>query len=104
MSAASLERLKETFHSARELPPGERDTFLNGACGSDEPLRREIEALPEPDCDADDFIADPPASLVAGAFGISPDPSDAERMIGQYKLLKCIGSGGMGAVYRAERA
>ena len=43
-------------------------------------------------------------SLVADAFGGSPDPSDAGRMIGQYKLLECIGSGGMGAVYLAERA
>ena len=105
MSAASLERLKEIFHSAREFPPGKRDAFLTGACGSDEQLRREIDALLESDRAADDFIADPPAGLVADAFGdISSTPSDAGRMIGHYKLLECIGSGGMGAVYLAERA
>jgi serine/threonine protein kinase/tetratricopeptide (TPR) repeat protein len=104
MSATPLERLKEIFHSARELPSSEREAFLTGACGSDEQLRQEIEALLESDRAADDFIADPPARLVADAFGGSPDPSEAGRMIGQYKLLECIGSGGMGAVYLAERA
>jgi serine/threonine protein kinase len=104
MNSAPLERLKEIFHSARELPPGERDAFLTGACDGDEPLRREIEALLESDRAVEDFIADPPARLVADAFGSSPDPSEAGRMIGQYKLLDCIGTGGMGAVYLAERA
>ncbi|HMJ07301.1 MAG TPA: protein kinase [Chthoniobacterales bacterium] len=105
MNSAPLERLKEIFHSARELPPGERDAFLSSACGSDGQLRSEIEALLESDRAADDFIADPPAQLIADAFGgDSPPPSDAGRMIGQYKLIECIGSGGMGAVYLAERA
>ena len=104
MSAAPLERLKEIFHSARELPPSEREAFLTGACGSDEQLRQEIEALLESDRASDDFITDPPARLVADAFGGSPDPSEAGRMIGQYKLLECIGSGGMGEVNRAHPA
>jgi tetratricopeptide (TPR) repeat protein len=100
-----LERLKEIFHSARELPRAERDAFLIGACGGDVQLRREIDALLESDRAADDFIADPPARLVADAFSSdSHIPSEAGRMIGQYKLLECIGSGGMGAVYLAERA
>ncbi len=105
MNSAPLERVKEIFHSARELPFGERDAFLSGACGGNEELRREIDALLQSDRVAEDFIADPPARLVADAFGgDSPAPSDEERMIGHYKLLKCIGSGGMGAVYLAERA
>jgi serine/threonine protein kinase/tetratricopeptide (TPR) repeat protein len=105
MNSAPLDRLKEIFHSARQLPPGERDPFLNSACAGDERLRREIEALLESDRAADDFIADPPARLVVDAFGgSSPDPSEAGRMIGHYKLIKCIGSGGMGAIYLAERA
>jgi tetratricopeptide (TPR) repeat protein len=104
MSAAPLERLKEIFHSARALSPNEREAFLTGACGGNEQLRREIEALLESDHAADDFIADPPARLVADAFSGSYDPSDAGRMIGQYQLTECVGSGGMGTVYLAERA
>jgi serine/threonine protein kinase/tetratricopeptide (TPR) repeat protein len=105
MSSATLETLKEIFHSARELSPTERHAYLTRACGSNEQLRREVEALLESDHAADDFIADPPARLVADAFGGGvTDPSDAGRLIGHYKLLECIGSGGMGAVYLAERA
>jgi serine/threonine protein kinase/tetratricopeptide (TPR) repeat protein len=105
MNSAPLERLKAIFHSARELRPGDRDAFLTDACGSDEQLRREIEALIESHRAADDFIANPPARLVADAFGGDlHTSSDAGRMIGQYKLIECIGSGGMGAVYLAERA
>jgi len=104
MNTAPLEILKEIFHSARELPSRERAAFLTEACGGDEQLRVEIEALLHSDRAAENFIADPPARLVADAFGASPDPSEAGRKIGQYKLLKCIGTGGMGAVYLAERA
>jgi tetratricopeptide (TPR) repeat protein/predicted Ser/Thr protein kinase len=104
MNSAPLDRLKEIFHSARQLPPGKRDPFLNGACGGDEQLRREIEALLESDRAADGFIVDPPARLLADAFGGSPDLSEAGRIIGQYKVRQRIGSGGMGAVYLAERA
>jgi serine/threonine protein kinase/tetratricopeptide (TPR) repeat protein len=105
MYAAPLERLKEIFHSARELPPAERDAFLTGACGSDEQLRHEIEALLESDRAADNFIADPPARLVADALGGNSHlPPDAGRIIGHYKLIECIGTGGMGAIYLAERA
>jgi hypothetical protein len=75
MNSAPLERLKEIFHSARELSPSEREAFLTGACGSNAQLRREIDGLLESDRAADDFIADPPARLVADAFGGSPDPS-----------------------------
>ena len=105
MNSASLERLKEMFHAARDLGPGEREAFLSSVCDGDGQLRREIDALLESDHAADDFIADPPAGLVADAFGaVAATPSDAGRMIGQYKLIECIGSGGMGAVYLAERA
>lgn len=104
MSSAPLEKLKEIFHSARELQTSEREVFLTDACGTNEQLRREIEALLESDQAADDFIADPPARLVTAAFAGLHDPSDAGRMIGQYQLTECVGSGGMGAVYLAHRA
>ena len=72
MSAASLERLKEIFHSARELPARERDAFVRDACGEDESLRREVDALLDADHAPDDFIACPPAELAAELFGDSP--------------------------------
>lgn len=104
MIAPRFETLKDIFHVARELQADERPAYLEKACGADEPLRREIEALLESDRAADHFIADPPAGLAAELFGGAQTHLDVGRNIGQYKLLECIGSGGMGAVYLAERA
>lgn len=104
MNSAPLERLKEIFHTARELPPGERDTFLTDACESDPRLRAQVEALLKSDRAAAGFIADPSARLVADAFGAAPEPSVAGRVIDRYRIIREIGRGGMGAVYLAERA
>ena len=104
MIAPRFETLKDIFHAARELQPAERPVYLEKACGGDEPMRREIEALLDSDRAADRFIADPPAGLAAELFGGAQTDLDVGRNIGQYKLLECIGSGGMGAVYLAERA
>jgi len=93
-----FETLKDIFHAARELQAAERPAFLEKACGDDEPLRREIEALLESDRATDRFIADPPAGLAAELFGGAQNHLDVGWNIGQYKLLECIGSGGMGAV------
>ena len=99
-----IETLKEIFHSARELRGVQRKAFLDQACGEDAELRREIDALLESDREADGFIAGPPAQLAAELFGSAQESADVGRAIGQYKLIECIGSGGMGTVYLAERA
>lgn len=104
MSAAQLDKLKEIFHSAQQLRPNERLKFLGRACGNDVELRREIDALLKSSQEADGFMIGPPAQLAAEVFGGAELPADTGRMIGRYKLLERIGSGGMGEVYLAERA
>ena len=45
MSPDQERRLEEIFSAARELPPRERTTFLDSACGGDAELRRQADSL-----------------------------------------------------------
>ena len=104
MTAARVETIKEIFNRAREVEPAARKSLLDQACAGDELLRREIEALLKSHEQADDFIASPPSQLAAELLTNEESASLIGSTIGNYKVLKRIGTGGMGDVYLAERA
>ncbi len=87
-------RTLELFEKALDYATSERRTFLDEHCAGDAELRRAIEALLAADAAAAGFLGQP--------LQLSTDRS-GERL-GAWRLLKLIGSGGMGSVYRAERA
>jgi hypothetical protein len=92
------EQVKELLGSALERAPAERIAFLHDACGSDEGLRAELEALLAAyDSEKSTLVQAPPAAPFAPA-------ELAEKGIGPYRLIRQIGMGGMGAVYLAVRA
>jgi serine/threonine protein kinase/Flp pilus assembly protein TadD len=80
----------------------ERAAFLDGACGSDPELRREVERLVRDHFRAGAFLERPAAHLVV-ATAEEPAPEQPGGMIGPYKLLEQIGEGGFGVVYMAEQ-
>jgi non-specific serine/threonine protein kinase/serine/threonine-protein kinase len=93
------ERIKELFASALEREPGDRSAFLRNACGPDEELRVELESL------LASFDSD--KSSQAGSAPSPDQPNTAAaagQNIGHYRVIRQIGSGGMGAVYLAVRA
>lgn len=95
-----LEKIKELFDQASDLPPDKRAAFLNTTTADDPLLRAEVETLLAAEAQVGSFLAQP--ALIA------PDDepqmqSQAGRIVGHYQLLSEIGRGGMATVYLAER-
>ena len=104
MNEAARRRLiEELCESALEREPPERAAFLAAACGTDEGLRRDVEALLAHAETAEGFLAVPVAGLAAQIMAERPQ-SLVGRTIASHSILALLGVGGMGQVYRARDA
>ncbi|MCA1630802.1 MAG: serine/threonine-protein kinase [Acidobacteria bacterium] len=102
MKAERLRQVSPIFRRAVELPPGERADFLDGACGGDAALRRDVEQLLSADERAGTFIEAPAYERAVGLLTDGPATSVAGRLIGHYRIVAPLGKGGMGEVYLAR--
>ncbi len=59
MSAARWQKAKNLFDAVSELPPKERENFLQKACADDAHLRREVEKLLHSFENAESFMEQP---------------------------------------------
>jgi serine/threonine protein kinase len=94
-------RLNPLFNAAVEKPPHEQNAFIAEACGSDEELRKELKALVEAHAKQDvttDQVAAKITDLIRKATS-RYHPS--EVIYGRFKIVRQLGSGGMGEVYEA---
>jgi non-specific serine/threonine protein kinase/serine/threonine-protein kinase len=96
-------RAKEIFYEAAALEAGEREAFLATACEGDPDLHREVRSLLAWDEGSGGFLEDSPISAgdVAAAM---QDDARIGQVLGAWRITAAIGRGGMGVVYRAERA
>jgi len=93
------EREIELFEAALELPPGQREAYLEQAGAGDPELLQRIRALLLAAEKEAEFLT-PITPNPAPTLPAIEKPGDR---IGRYKLLEQIGEGGCGIVYMAEQ-
>ena len=95
-------RIEEVCDAALDRDAHERAAFVAAACGRDEALRQEVEALLAHAQRAEGFLAAPIGEVAAHVLADEHAASLVGRQIGSYKILSLLGAGGMGEVYRAR--
>src|SRR6266487_3578409 len=95
-------QIDSVFQATLEREPRERLAFLDSACAGDENLRKEVEALISCD-DQQELLIDAPAFEVAASLFAPNQPElAAGQQVSHYRILKLLGTGGMGEVYLAQ--
>ena len=109
MDRERWQRIEAVVDRVLEAPADERPSLIAEACEGDASLEREVEAFVASCEGADERFGAPPTDLMRAAFGdaaegAAPDALAPGDRVGAYSLIDRIGTGGMGVVWRGERA
>ncbi len=92
------------LEAALDIPSAGRNEFLRQKCAGDNELEREVLSLLDSHRNVGRFLESPAMLVAAQTSAETQGDRDAllGRTISHYRVIKRIGSGGMGVVYEAE--
>src|SRR2546426_205065 len=102
MTPERRRRVEQLYWEASSRDASEREKFLREACADDEEIRIEVESLLEREKSAQDFLEVSVLPQIARGIGEDEHESWIGRHVGTYQILSCLGSGGMGVVFKAQ--
>lgn len=102
MTPELWERLNPLFNQLMESPASERKALIDGLCGGDVMVRRELTALVEAH-EAESSRSGGVDAKIRSAIRTATlgRLTEGQLVQGRFKIVKLLGSGGMGDVYEA---
>lgn len=103
MNPARFQRAREVFEAAIERSGADRTIFIGAACGDDAELRNLVERLLH---QHDQASVPLDLSPLDASFRAAMEPGlsgDLGLSIGQFRVIRLLGRGGMGEVYEVEQ-